>query len=286
MLDAAPVTSPRRQWGAERKTAPLAIMHPMPSSRKIVLGRLAMIVTIFAWLMYVITMIMREFIEGDATTLRFVLEATSYLLVVTFLSFSALMYLLARQGALYRFRDHHRAPRGPLDAHFNDGKVREITVLVPSYKEEPEVIAKTLWSAALQEFPSKRIVLLIDDPPHPTDPADRELLERARALPAQIEAELAEPAAHLAAVGEELTEGLAAGDPVAPDLVALVSRAYTFAAEWLEEKADNHPLVDHTDAFFADRVLLGLAGDLRLTTIALDGALDQGEAPPAERLEQ
>ena len=49
---------------------------------------------------------------------RFTMEAISYLAVVTFLTFSALMYLLARQGALLRFRDHLRVPRGLLDRHF------------------------------------------------------------------------------------------------------------------------------------------------------------------------
>ena len=85
------------------------------------------------------------------------------------------MYLLARQGALYRFRDHSRVPRGELDRHFadyDDG----ITVLVPSYAEEPQVVRATLWSAALQEFPDLKVVLLLDDPPVPTDPAGPERL--------------------------------------------------------------------------------------------------------------
>ena len=82
----------RRQWGAERATAPMAIRHPAPSLRKIVTGRIAILVTGVAWLMYVVTTIMREFIEGDSDSLRFVLEAVSYVAVVTALTFSCLLY--------------------------------------------------------------------------------------------------------------------------------------------------------------------------------------------------
>lgn len=278
--------APRRQWGAERRTAPMAIMHPVPSTRKIVIGRVAIIVTIFAWLMYVITTVVREFIEGEAQTLRFVLETVSYLLVVTALTYSALMYLTARQGALYRFRDHMRVPREPLDQHFAGGYPHGITVLIPSYREEPDVITKTLWSAALQEFPNERIVLLIDDPPQAADSEEREALEFARELPLRIAAELEEPRMRLVDSADRLRSALEGADGVTPDLLAQVSDDYGYAAEWLDRRAEAHPLVDHMDAFFVDRVLIDLAGDLRLTKIALDGALAQRAAPSPERLVQ
>ena len=276
----------RRQWGAEKTTAPMSIKHPVPSLRKIVAGRLAIIVSIVAWFMYVVTTIMREFVEGDTDSLRFVLEAVSYAFVVTALTFSASMYLLARQGALYRFRDHMRTPRGPLDQHFDQGTGHEITVLIPSYKEELDVVAKTVWSAALQEFPSKRVVLLIDDPPNPTDPADIEQLAATRSLPVAIAEEMAAPRKRFEESSDLILNELASSQHVSREVLAHVSEDYGYAAEWLERKAENHPMVDHTDAFFADRVLLGLAGDLRLTKIALDGALAQDTAPPPERLRQ
>jgi cellulose synthase/poly-beta-1,6-N-acetylglucosamine synthase-like glycosyltransferase len=74
---------------------------------------------------------------------------------------------VARQGALQRFQKHVRVPRAELDRHFSEHQPT-ITVLVPSYAEEPEVVRMTLLSAALQEFPSKRVVLLLDDNPNPT----------------------------------------------------------------------------------------------------------------------
>lgn len=103
-------TGRKRQWGgSERRSEPLAIVHPTPSSRKIVLGRLAMLVTVGgAWLYYVVSTIIRQLVDNPNSGFRFGFESISYLIVVTFLTFSALMYLMARQGALYRFKEHRR----------------------------------------------------------------------------------------------------------------------------------------------------------------------------------
>ena len=131
--------SRRRQWGAEKRSEPLSIVHPRPSRRKIILGRLGILITLLAWVTYVISTILRELANNPNAGFRFQFETVSYLVVVTFLTFSALMYLMARQGALYRFRDHSRVPRGELDRHFAD-YAEGITVLVPSYAEEPQVV--------------------------------------------------------------------------------------------------------------------------------------------------
>jgi hypothetical protein len=73
-----------------------------------------------------------------------------------------------------------------------------VTVLVPSYQEDERVIRTTLLSAALQEHPHLRVVLLIDDPIKPTNATARQQLEAARALPGSIAAELAVPLARAA----------------------------------------------------------------------------------------
>lgn len=127
-------------------------------------------------------------------SLRFVIEDVLYLVIVTTLIFSAMVYLVTRQGAMYRFRTHERVPRAVLDEHFAHGYNKGITVLIPSYVEQPKVVAKTIWSAALQEFPDLAIVLLIDDPPHPKNNEARRILEASRALMPEILDELAQPA--------------------------------------------------------------------------------------------
>lgn len=79
------------------------------------------------------------------------------------------VYHLTRLGHLERLRSHVRAPRGHLETIFRETTPPLVTVLVPSYLEEPRVIWRTLLCAALQEYPRRRLVLLIDDPPTPPE---------------------------------------------------------------------------------------------------------------------
>ncbi|MFE4196499.1 glycosyltransferase family 2 protein [Paenarthrobacter sp. NPDC056912] len=287
----------KRQWGSERRSEPLAIVHPTPSSRKIVLGRLAILVTVGSWIYYVISTIIRQFVDNPNSGFRFGFESISYLIVVTFLTFSALMYLIARQGALYRFKEHRRVPRGELDSHFADYN-EGVTVLVPSYAEEPQVVRGTLWSAALQEFPDLRVVLLLDDPPNPTEPEKIQRLEQTRALAGQIAAAMAAPAARanraLADFQERQKTSAASPRPdaspsaavsTAGELQALIAE-YEAAVEWLEAMAEAETVEDHVDEFFVDLVIMGLARELRLVLLALHAAKVQNAAPTPERMEQ
>lgn len=148
--------SRKRQWGTERQTDPLSHIHEEPSSLVIGFSRLAVVMTVLFWVIYVMSVIIRQLIDGPQNY-QFMVEAFGYLIVVTFLTFSALMYLVARQGALQRFAKHVRTPRAILDSHFASHQ-SSITVLIPSYSEETEVIRKTMLSAALQEYPHIRVI--------------------------------------------------------------------------------------------------------------------------------
>jgi cellulose synthase (UDP-forming) len=271
----------KRQWGSERRTAPLPSIHATPSDRKVTFGRLAIIATVLFWISYVVSTIIRQFIDSTSD-FRFTMEAISCLIVVTFLSFSALMYLVARQGALERFRSHVRVPRAELDRHFT-GHTGSITVLVPSYAEEPQVVRQTLWSAALQEYPSVRVVLLLDDPPHPEDPSVASRLDATRVLADSINLALSEPARRFAAA--ERTFGPSSRSSwVDIASVRTLADHYGWAADWLEKMCADEESSDHVDRFFVDEVLGGLAGELRLVSTALDAAASGNEAPPRERL--
>ena len=274
----------RRQWGAERQPEPLAIIHARPTVMKVAMGRIAIVVTFLAWAMYVITTVIREFIDNPHLDFRFAAEAVGYLVVVTSLTFSALMYLIARQGALYRFRDHTRVPRAEVDRHFATDYDHGVTVLVPSYIEELQVVRKTLWSAALQEFPDLRLVLLIDDPPYPTDPQRLAELEVTRGIPAEIEQALAPISGRFATFAARQALRLDGREQVTPNDVRLLAEEYEAAAAWLEDMADAWPMEDHTDVFFAEQVLIGLANEFRLNLLALNAAIDQRTAPERERM--
>lgn len=280
MVDA----TPRRQWGAERRSEPMSIMHPRPSKRKITWGRIGITITVLSWIGYIVATTFRQFLNVD-TNFRFATEAISYLLVVTFLTFSALMYLLARQGALHRFRNHERIPRGLIDRHFDEAVSESLTVLIPSYAEEPEVVRLTLWSAALQEYPDLRLVLLIDDPPMPTDPETLATLTVTRNLAGDIAAALKEPAQRFEQSFERADYCRESSESTA-DQVRSLADEYDAAAEWLTAMAEHEAIVDHVSEFFVDQVLMGLASELRLTILALEASLDQRAYPDTVRLSE
>ncbi|WP_081736676.1 glycosyltransferase family 2 protein [Arthrobacter sp. MA-N2] len=279
----------KRQWGSEKRSEPLSIVHPAPSRRKIVLGRIGILTTVLAWVGYVITTVLKQLVDNPGAGFRFGVESVSYLVVVSFLTFSALMYLTARQGALTRFRDHRRVPRGELDRHFFEYS-EGVTVLIPSYAEEPGVVRGTMWSAVLQEFPDLSVVLLLDDPPFPKDPDVLRRLEATRALAGQITETLAEPAARVNAAYESyrrrrtLTEE--AGTSAAGTEVQRLIAEYEYAAGWLEAMAETERVEDHVDEFFVDLVLMGLARELRLVILALTAAHAQQTSPSPERIAQ
>lgn len=274
----------KREWGTERRTDPQPSMHTRPSTRTIALGRLGIVVTILMWVLYVISTIFSQLFDWPHTA-SFTLQAAGYLVVVTFLTFSALVYLLLRQGALERFGKHVRVPRAELDRFFSE-RQPSMTVLVPSYAEEPAVIRKTLLSAALQEYPSMRVVLLIDDNPDSKDSADAARLAVTRSIADDLMQWLAEPRERFTSALQNY-ERLHEGAAFAPDGAAKhLAAEYAWAANWLDKKADAETTDDHVDVFFADQVFRELAKDLRLIGQALLASHEQGAQLPGDRILQ
>jgi cellulose synthase (UDP-forming) len=273
-----------RQWGAERDRTPLPTLHPRPSAAKIVWARVAIVVTVLAWVAYMLTTIVRQVFAYGPDQMLLTLAAYLYAAVITVLTFSALMFLVQREAALRRFRDHERVPRAELDRHFPFRHGDGMTVLIPSYAEEPAVVRKTMWSAALQEYPSLRVVLLLDDPPFPTDPRDGARLDATREIAEGIAADLSEPAYRFSAALFEYEHELTRVGHATEQQVRRLRDEYRHAVQWLRDMAASEPHEDHVDTFFIDQVILGLAEDLDFTAAALDGAYDTHRMPTPERL--
>ncbi|HEY1642523.1 MAG TPA: glycosyltransferase family 2 protein [Streptosporangiaceae bacterium] len=270
-----PPRRPRRQWGRDRRTHSLPMVPPPVSDRRIALARLAIIVTVSAWLGYFFTWLLRDLLNPVYSTAISRTESVTYLVIVTVLTASALAYLLSRLGFFYRTRSHHRASRAILD-QFYDTTTPALTTIIPSYQEDAAVIRKTLLSAALQEFPRKRIVLLIDDPVRPKNARARELLLAARALPGQISELLAGPARVFITALDQFEAGCRRGRPVGmPEMFVLASH-YDAAVTWLDMLAAEQPREDHTDDFFADEVITPLADSLRAIAAALRQSAEEG----------
>ncbi len=255
------------------------------SDHQITLGRLAIVLTLLAWAAYILVTVISQFVNRGFQGMRFTSETVIYVVIMSFLTFSSLMYLVARQGSLYRSRAHRRVPRAVIDDSF-DTSLPTMTVLVPSYREEVGTVRKTLLSAALQEYPYLRIVLLLDDPPHPTAPEHIASLARARGLAAELTDWLAAPRTRFAASLEQFERAtLAEGDPT-HDQMAELATHYAWAAGWLNERADDEPIEDHVDVFFADQVLRNLATDFTTLEQALLAAIEAGVFLPRARMLQ
>jgi len=284
-----PVKRRRRQLGGDRRTCPNPAVPLSASPGALAVGRLAILVTIGSWTAYVAVLVERELVRSAGRTPRSLVEAVAYVVIVTFLALSALAYLITRQGYLRRTRSHVRVPRAELEARSGCGD-RSATVLVPSYREQPEVILQTMLSAALQEFDQLRVVLLIDDPPKPSSPDAQALLAAARATPALIADMLAEPRRRFEASQSRLQArmvarcgpGSEAG--VSADDLRSVSDDYEHAIGWIDELASAWVCHDHTDDFFVDHVLRALGRDLEVVAAAIRGALYNRSTIPRERL--
>jgi EAL domain-containing protein (putative c-di-GMP-specific phosphodiesterase class I)/cellulose synthase/poly-beta-1,6-N-acetylglucosamine synthase-like glycosyltransferase len=271
------------RWGSDhRRLAPPVVPSPISGTR-LALGRLAIVATVVGWLAYFGTWLAGNFFNGQPLDTSNKAEAVVYLVIVTMLTSSSLAYLISRLGFFYRAREHHRVARVSIDEFF-DRSMPTLTALVPSFQEEARVIRNTLLSAALQEYPYKRVVLLIDDPPAPRTRRHHEMLEAARALPRQIEELLAEPSARFATALEQFELSDHVEGRLAIEAMRELFTHYRYAARWLKDLADDQEIVDHTDAFFANEVLRRLAEELSRTADALAAATEEGAALSRERI--
>jgi cellulose synthase/poly-beta-1,6-N-acetylglucosamine synthase-like glycosyltransferase len=264
-------------------------MHPKPSDGKLARSRIAIVVTVLAWLAYVVSTVLRQYLDYGNHGFRFTMESIGYVVIVTLLTFSALMYLVARTGAFQRFQSHTRVPRAELERHFAENPTG-ITVLVPSYAEEPEVVRATLLSAALQEFPELRVVLLLDDDPAPKSQAAADRLARTHEAVAGIERLLAEPAEHVDRAVRQFTDRIAADRRAnalaSAEEASRLAREYYWAAGWLHGQAIDEKNEDHVDEFFVSEVLMRLAEELMETGDALHAASVEGARLPIARLDE
>jgi cellulose synthase/poly-beta-1,6-N-acetylglucosamine synthase-like glycosyltransferase/chitodextrinase len=278
---ARPAPHGRKQWGRDRRTRAMPTTPQPVSDIRVAMARLAIIVTVAAWLSYLIWWFFADFFHPGYETAIDRAESVLYLLIVTLLTVSALAYLLSRLGFFYRTRTHHRASRAILD-QFYDTTAPTLTTIIPSYQEDERVIRNTVLSAALQEYPGKRVVLLIDDPFVPKTARARQQLEAARALPHRIMRLLAQPAGRFTRAWQGFEAAWQRGEPLLPGSMIILASYYDEAAAWLEQLAASHEIIDHTDAFLVNEVFLRLAGSLRSISTAVLQSADEGVVLPRE----
>lgn len=220
---------------------------------------------------------------------RAVFEVISLLLLAVVLSgliYGSVIYQLARLGYLKRRASHAPADAEQIERGFDAESAPVLAILVPSYKEEADVVRHTLLSAALQDYPRRRVVLLIDDPPYPAAAEDAARLARIRALPQELDRLLRPQAARFAAEYRAFlkywnTRGI---DRRAEGL--RLAHLYREAASWFDTQAQNYPAADHAAALLIRLVFITSRDAHRRRADELERGAEAGDLDEARILRE
>jgi cellulose synthase (UDP-forming) len=187
-----------------------------------------------------------------------------FLLIVAVFVYGSCVYHFARLGYLRRILDHVPAGETALTSVYREPDPPLITILVPSYMEDERIVRRTLLSAALQTYPRRRVVLLIDDPPAPATARDAAQLEVTRGLPAQLQLALQVPRQACARALEAFRQRRAAhAVDIAHERIRLAD-VHTDVATWLEQQAKVYESLDHADRLFVELAFRTLARAYRV----------------------
>lgn len=180
----------------------------------------------------------------------FVVSQVVFVMITFFLIYGNILYQLTRIGYLKRLKNHKRKGAESFDPFFISETNDTLSILIPSYKEEMKVIRQSLLSSALQEYPSKRVVLLIDDPAHPNREEDWKSLVAARQLPQEIQLMIDVP---FRKIESEYLGFLARLQSSRFDSMAEMLNlctVYSEAVKWFRAQAEIYPIEDHVDELF------------------------------------
>ncbi len=185
-------------------------------------------------------------------------EEFLFLAIVIFFVYGNLVYQFTRVGYLKRLSAHQPASLEDLESIY-DKSAPALTILVPSYKEDERIIKETLLSAALQEYPNRRVVLLIDDSPTPGNSDDLSVLLAARRLPHEVQKLFEKPKIKLQGELADFVERKSDGLNISKEYLRLAGLCREIA-KWFEDQASNFCISDHTDKWFVKKILLEPAG--------------------------
>jgi cellulose synthase (UDP-forming) len=182
------------------------------------------------------------------------ISTTIYLVIAGFIIYGNIIYHLTRLGHYKRLLDHSVLSETDIDPVFDLPNLPTVTYLVPSYKEQPLVIEQTLWSAALQYYPNKRIVLLIDNSPNPQNPVDAKLLEETRKLALDINKSMEEMKNMVKKEKLMFSDRAKEGFTDLGRELSRLEDTYTHIASYFVSKIVHHEIKNHVDSFYVKNI--------------------------------
>ena len=120
----------------------------------------------------------------------FAADEVLFLTTCAILLFGNIVHQLVRFGLARRLSRGSPSVSSPASNVRDSDPVPLVTILVPAYREEPKVVLRTLLASVFQTYANLRVVLLLDDPPHPRNVEDAVRLAATRAMPDHIAAML------------------------------------------------------------------------------------------------
>ena len=214
-------------------------------------------------------------------------QSGSVAILSTLIAFGGLVYLITRIGYFRRKCMSSVPSKDEIERScYLPRAVPPVCILIPSYKEEAHVLRQAIVSAALAEYPSRRVVVLLDDPPKAFGP-DLAALLSARTLIQDLNHRFHAAAIWLRA---ELSDflvrrsGVIGCEPPRENL--RVASLYEAVADWIDalgSECMRNPIAGfaHVDAFFLERIIAAPATAHRVRASELRQA-----APDMERVER
>ena len=193
------------------------------------------------------------------------------------LIYGAMTYFLARLGHLTRLRAAIGSEPADAIVTHDPHDRSSLAVLIPSYREDPDVVLRTLMSAALQPHPGRRVVLLIDDPSD-SIPGDG-TLKQVRALPAYVQAALQPIRRRCERAMSDFETRVGGEDFDFRSEARRLAQLCRHAAAWFDEQARIHGGPDYATLFFSSLTFSGPAARWRHEANSWDAVAGTVDAP-------
>ncbi|WP_013324567.1 glycosyltransferase family 2 protein [Gloeothece verrucosa] len=170
--------------------------------------------------------------------------------------YSVLSYFLCRLGYWKRKINFAEINNEKLSNFFYCSNAPQITYLIPSYKEDIRIIKQTLLSAALQEYPNKNVVLLIDNPSNPQNIDELNLLISTRHITQEIH-DLLNPM--FERINREYNNFLKKNEENQISLIKeleIVADLFIEVAIWFKVQAEEYNPQDHAEELMIEKFFL------------------------------
>ena len=246
---------------------------------EILLTRLAMAVSSVAVTVGLADIVYGVAASQDGVSLKKMVLLTLFSLAILGLFYGNIVYQLTRIGQLKR-----SLPRssGYAEGLYGAGRVPPVAILIPSYKEQLSVVMQTVVSAALAEYPERRITILIDDPPACTG-ADHQALCATRELAVELNEFFRDAAEKFGAAARQYDERLRSGSLMLKREQEILASLYAEAALVVESiglryAELSNPAFAHTDEVFAREIIDRLVREHRERAAGLRNSLEINDA--------